>query len=120
MSVIQLTLNGHALDLTDDKFSESFSAVDSISTSEAGTTLRAVTRAGIPTLSVSYKCLETEKALLDEMSRASSLIASRWSEESAATVQWVCYMNGYSADLITERGSHRYYKVSFKLNDLEN
>lgn len=121
MSVIQLTLNGHTLELTDDKYTESFRAVDTINTSEAGTTLRAVVRAGVPTLSVSYKCIDSERAVLDYLNRQSSLTASRWSEEdSGLDLQWTCYMSDYSADLISEDSSHRYYKVSFKLNDLEN
>lgn len=121
MSVIQLTLNGHTLELTSDKYTESFNAVDTINTSEAGTTLRAVVRAGVPSLSVAYKCIDSEKAALDYLNKQSSLTATRWSEDdSGADIQWTCYMSNYSADLISEDSSHRYYKVSFKLNDLEN
>lgn len=121
MSVIRLALNGRYLELTDDKYSESYSAVDSVSKSEAGTNLRAVVRTHIPTLSVAYKCIEEEKAFLDECDKASMLTASKWSEEdSGAELEWPCYMSGYSADLIVDGSSHRFYKVSFKLNDLEN
>ena len=119
--MISLALNGRYLDLTDDKYSENYGAVDNVSTSEAGTTLRAVTRTHITTLSVAYKCIEEEKAFLDECDKASMLTASKWSEEdSGAELEWPCYMSGYSADLIVDGSTHRFYKVSFKLNDLEN
>ena len=121
MGVIQLTINNYTLELTDDKYSESYSAVDTVNKSEAGTTLRAVVRTGIPTLSVSYKCIDSEKALLDYLNKQSSLTATRWSEEdSGADIEWTCYMSNYSADLIVDGENHRFYKVSFKLNDLEN
>lgn len=121
METITLSLNGHVLELTDDKYSESYGAVDSLNTSEAGTTLRAVTRTHIPTLSVAYKCIETEKAFLDECNKASSLTCHKWSEEdSGCLLEWDCFMSNYTADLIVDGDAHRFYKVSFKLNDLEN
>ena len=121
METVTLSLNGHVLELTDDKYSESYGAVDSRNTSEAGTTLRAVTRTHIPTLSVSYKCIDSEKAFLDECDKASRLTANKWSEEdSGCLLEWDCFMSNYSADLIVDGESHRFYKVSFKLNDLEN
>ena len=121
MGVIQLTINNNTLELTYDKYSESYSAVDTVNMSEAGTTLRAVVRTGIPTLSVSYKCIDSEKALLDYLNKQSSLTATKWSEEdSGADIEWTCYMSNYTADLIVDGDAHRFYKVSFKLNDLEN
>ena len=116
---IELKLNNTTLALTDDKYSESYKAVDSLNTSEAGTTLRAVTRTGILTLSVSYKCNAAEKKLLDGFNRASSLICKKWDERTEAVVEWVCFMSNYQTDLIMEQGTDRFYKVSFKLNDLE-
>ena len=121
MDKIVLKLNGVALDLTDDKYTESYSAVDNVNVSEAGTNLRAVVRTHIPTLSVSYKCTAGQKALLDGFNRASSLLATKWCEEdSGAAISWNCYMSGYSADLIVETPTTRFYKVSFKLIDLES
>lgn len=117
---IVLKLNNTALDLTNEKYTESYKNVDSLSTSEAGTTLRAVVRTGIPTLSVSYKCIASEKALLDGFAKASSLSATKYDEVTSAAVNWSCFMSDYSADLIVETATDRFYKVSFKLNDLEN
>ena len=118
--VIELKLNNTTLALTDDKYKESYKSVDSLNTSEAGTTLRAVTRTGILTMDISYKCTAAEKKLLDGWNKASSLICKRYDEVTSAVVEWVCFMSNYSADLIMDDGTTRYYKVSFKLNDLES
>lgn len=115
---IILKLNGTALSLTDDSFKESYSAVDNVNTSEAGTTLRAVVRTGIPGRSISYKCDETEKALLDGFNKLSSLTVTLYDEVAQRNKNWKCFMEGYSASLIVDAGTKRYYKVSFKLRDL--
>ncbi len=118
-NMIELKLNNVSLDLTNDKYTESYKNVDSLNVSEAGTNLRAVIRTAIPTLSVSYKCDAAEKKKLDGFAAASSLTASKWDESSEAVVSWDCFMDSYSADLIVETPTTRFYKVSFKLNDLE-
>lgn len=117
---IVLKLNGTALALTNDKFDEDQSAVDSVNTSEAGTTLRSVTRTGIKGYSVGYTAIETDKILLDGYNKAAKLTATIYDEATSAEKTWSCYMSNYKASLILEDKSHRYYKVSFKLNDLEN
>lgn len=117
---IVLKLNGTALDLTNDKFDEERSSVDSINTSEAGTTLRSVTRTGVKGYSVSYTAIETDKILLDGFANAAYLTATIYDESTAAEKTWRCYISNYKVSLILEDKSHRFYKVSFKLNDLEN
>ena len=117
--MITLILNGIELELTNDSYKESFDNVDKLSTSEAGTTLRSVTRTGIRSLSVSYECIEDEKIKLDALSKRSSLIAQIYDETEEELIDWCCYMSGYSANLELD-GNNRFYKVSFKLNDLEN
>lgn len=117
---IELKLNNETLELTNDKYEESYKNVDSLNVSEAGTNLRAVIRTAIPTLSVSYKCDATEKKKLDGFARASSLLAQKWDEYSEAVDSWTCFMDGYTADLIVETPTTRFYKVSFKLIDLES
>ena len=117
---IELKLNNETLELTNDKYEESYKNVDSLNVSEAGTNLRAVIRTAIPTLSVSYKCDATEKKKLDGFARASSLSAQKWDEYSEAVVAWSCFMADYTANLIVETSTTRFYKVSFKLIDLEN
>lgn len=116
---IVLKLNSTTLELTNEKYTETYKNVDSLNVSEAGTNLRAVIRTAIPTLAVSYKCDASEKKKLDGFARASSLTASKWDEYSEATVNWSCFMDNYSAELLMETATTRFYKVSFKLNDLE-
>lgn len=116
--MLELKLNGTALQLTKGTYKESFKNVDRVNTSEGGHTLRAVTRTGIPTLNCSYTCDGLEKARLDNFAESSSLTATIFSERLQATTTWLCYMDGYSADLIIENGNERFYKVSFNLNDL--
>lgn len=116
---IVLKLNNIALELTNDSYNESFSSVDNVNTSEAGTTLRDVTRTGIPSLSVAYECDGMEKAKLDAFSKASSLTATRYDETSQDNIEWDCFMSNYSANLIVETDDTRFYSVSFKLEDLE-
>ena len=117
---IELKINNDTLELTNEKYEESYKNVDSLNVSEAGTNLRAVMRTAIPTLSVSYKCDATEKKKLDGFARASSLLAQKWDEYSEAVDSWACFIDGYTADLIVETPTTRYYKVSFKLIDLES
>jgi len=116
---IELKINNDTLELTNDKYEESYKNVDSLNVSEAGTNLRAVVRTAIPTLSVSYKCDAAEKKKLDGFARASSLLAQKWDEYSEAVDSWACFMDGYRADLIVETPTTRFYKISFTLNDLE-
>lgn len=115
---IYLSLDGRELALTNDSFKESFSAVDNLNTSEAGTTLRSVVRTGIPSLSITYKCDAGEKKYLDKEVRKPVIVAKRWDEVSETKRTWRCFMSNYSADLIIETSTTRFYKVSFKLNDL--
>ena len=117
---IELKLNNDKLELTNDKYEESYKNVDSLNVSEAGTNLRAVIRTAIPTLSVSYKCDAAEKKKLDGFARASSLLAQKWDEYSEAVVPWRCFMDGYTANLIVETPTTRFYAVTFKLIDLES
>lgn len=114
---IKLYLNSTELDLTNDKYTESYKNIDQVNTSENGTTLRAVTRTAIPTLSVAYKGTQGEKILLDVFAAASKLTAQKWDEATSNYINWSCFISDYSADLIVE-GNSRFYKLSFKLNDL--
>lgn len=107
------------LQLTNDSYKEPLSNIDHWSISEAGTNLRAVTRTGIPTLSVSYECDETDLKLLIWASKQSKLEVKKWSEESQSEVTWNCAMTDLSPSLKVETPNNRFYKVSFKLKDLE-
>lgn len=116
---ITLKLDNIALELTNDQYKLSYRAVDDKKTAEAGNTLRNVTRSHIRSLSVSYKGTASEKAILDANDKKSSLTATLWDEETASEITWECFMSGYSADLIVESPTERFYKFGFKLEDLE-
>lgn len=118
-NVIELKLNNTTLTLTADKYKTSYKSVDALNTSEAGTTIRSVIRTGILTMDIGYKCDAAEKKLLDGWNKASSLTCKYYDEETSAVKTWTCFMSNYSADLIMETSTTRFYKVSFKLNDLE-
>lgn len=113
-------MNNKTVELTNDKYEETFSHVDKWSVSEAGTNLRAVTRLDIRSLSVSCQCIASEVKDLREFNQASSLIASIWDEATQAALSWVCCMTDLKTSLTVETPTTRYYKVSFKLKDLEN
>lgn len=113
-----VTLNGLTLALTKDSFKKSLSEVASNKTSEGGTTLRAITRLGIPTYQITYKCDGLEKSRLEALERSPLITAQIYDESINGTRLWNCYMSGFSASLIVENDT-TYYKVSFTLNDLE-
>lgn len=119
MAKIKLIINEVELELTNDSYSESYSSVDSRKTSEAGTTLRSVVKTDIRSLSISYKCIESDQIKLHEYSKLSSLTAQIYDETSQSMIPWRCFMDSFKSDLIVEDNTHRYYSVSFKLNDLE-
>lgn len=116
--MISLELNGVSLALTKDEYREGYSNVDKRQMSEGGTTLRSVTRLGILTLAVSYKCDGLEKARLENFSKMEMLTATLYDEVAHSYKTWQCYMDDFSAKLLVEDESERFYRVSFKLYDL--
>ena len=119
-NVITLSVNNTTLTLTRDKYEWNYSHVDKWSVSEAGTNLRAVTRLGIPTLNVSYECIDSEVKTLIGFDKAGSLSVKYWDEVAGAEKTWACCMTDFKVSLQMENGTNRFYKVSFKLKDLEN
>src|SRR5574344_1063803 len=111
---IELKLINETLELTNDKYEESYKNADSLNVSEAGTNLRAVIRTAIPTLSIAYKCDATEKKKLDGFARASVLLAQKWDEYSETVDSWACFLEGYTAKLIVGTPNTVFYAVSFK------
>ena len=117
---IGLKLDGTALNLTDDDYKIDYKNIDTINTSEAGTNLRSATRLGVKEMTIAYKCIETELSTLRTANEKSYITATYYDEKTSQDKTWRCYMSGYKESLILEDNSHRYYKVSFKLVDLEN
>lgn len=117
---IVLEINNVALDLTDDDYTAEYKNVDTINTSEAGTTLRAVIRTDIRSMAISYTCTADEVAKLRGYNKLSSVTAKVWDEATSAVSSWKCFFSGYKEKLLVETPDTRFYKVSFKLNDLED
>lgn len=121
MSVITLQINGEALQLTKDSYTEKLGSVEELLMTEAGTRIRSIVRTGIYGLSVSYTGTEQDKILLDAAVQMDSLTVTVWDETTGENVEKQMFLDpaSYSAALIVEDSKHRYYKFGFTLEDLE-
>lgn len=117
--MIQLIINQTEINLNAGTYREYPRIVESRNETEAGTTHRDITRTGIGHVEVSMNADETEKAFLDECVNASMLAVQYWSESAGALVTKTMYLDpdSYSADLVVETGGHRYYDVSYTLEE---
>lgn len=114
---ICLFLNNTEIPLTKGSYQESRDYVDNKNTTEAGSTVRELVRAGIISLSVSLICDSTTKQTLDGFADAASLTVKYWSDKTVALESISGYLDGYKADLITD-SSARLYTVSFTVKEL--
>lgn len=114
---IRLIINETEIALNAGSYKEYPRVVENRNETEAGTTHRDIVRTDIGHLEVSMKANETEKAFFDECTNASMLSVQYWSESAEAMVTKDMFLDpgSYSADLIVENSSHRYYNVSFTL-----
>lgn len=119
--MIALYINNTELSLTKDSYKETLGSVEDTHTTEAGTTIRTITRIGIYGLSISYRGTEAEKLLIDAAVQLDYLIVRVWDELAADQVEHRMFIppSSYSASLIVEDDDHRYYELSFTLEDLE-
>lgn len=119
--MITLFLNNTELSISNDSYKESLGSIEEIHVTEAGTKIRTISKIGIYGLSVSYRGTEEEKILLDSAVQQDSLSVSVWDETSHALVTHQMYIDpaSYSSSLIVEDDDHRYYELSFTLEDLE-
>lgn len=119
--MITLLIDGEELELTRDAYKESLKSVEETHVTEAGTTIRSITRSGIYGLSVSYTGTETEKKILDGAVNRDYVTVSVFDEIMGTETTHRMYVDpsSYSASLVVEDDSHRYYKLSFTLKDLE-
>lgn len=116
---IRLIINNTEINLNAGSYQEYPRVIETKNQTEAGTTHRDIIRTGIGHLSVSMNADESEKAFFDECVNALELSVRYWSESAAAMVTKSMFMDpeSYSADLIIETGGHRYYTVSFTLEE---
>lgn len=116
---IRLVINSTEINLNAGSYKEYPRVIETRNETEAGTTRRNIVRTGIGHLDVSMNADESEKAFFDGCVNASTLSVQYWSEAGGAMVTKDMFMDpdSYSADLIVETGSHRYYNVSFTLEE---
>ena len=119
--MITLQFGETELSLTKDSYKETLGSVEETHTTEAGTTIRTITRIGIYGLSVTYKGTEEEKITLDSAVQQDYLTVRVFDELTQSLVSHRMYIepSSYSASLIVEAEDHRYYELSFTLKDLE-
>lgn len=119
--MIILKINGTELALTNDSYKEKLDSVEDTHVTEAGTTIRTITRIGIYGLSVTYKGTEAEKILLDSAVQQDYLTVKVFDETLGAQTEHRMYINpsSYKSSLLMEDDDHRYYELSFTLEDLE-
>ena len=116
---IRLIINETEINLNAGSYKEYPRVVENRNKTEAGTTHRDIIRTGIGHVDVSMNADETEKAFFDECADTPMLSVQYWSERTEAMVTKTMFMDpdSYSADLIVETGGHRYYDVSFTLEE---
>lgn len=119
--MITLHLDNQELALTKDSYKETLGSVEHTNTTEAGTTIRTITRIGIYGLDVSYTGTEEEKIILDAAVQQDYLTVTVWDEIAGEEATHRMYIppSSYSASLVVEDDDHRYYQLSFALEDLE-
>lgn len=119
--MITLLINDTELAITKDSYKESLGSVEDTHTTEAGTTIREITRVGIYGLDISMTGTEEEKIFLDAAVQLDYLTVKVWDETAGGQAEHRMYIDpsSYSSSLIVEDAHHRYYDLSFKLEDLE-
>lgn len=116
---IQLTINDVSIPLTADAYKLRRSSVDTLNTTEAGTTVRQLARGGINGLAIEITCDNYTLAALLALEALPSVSVDFWDEAiNLLRTGWSAYISDLSADLITELPTERLYKVSFSINDL--
>lgn len=119
--MITLKFGETELSLTNDSYKETLKSVENTYVTEAGTKIRNIVRSGIYGLSISYKGTETEKVILDSAVKQDYLNVIVWDETEAAPMTHRMYIDpaSYGSSLIVEDDNHRYYELTFTLEDLE-
>ena len=116
---IRLIINDNEINLNAGSYQEYPRVVEERNETEAGTTHRDVVRTGIGHVNVSMNADETEKAFFDECVNALYLTVQFWSESAGDMVEKTMFLDpeSYNADLVIETNGHRYYTVSFTLEE---
>lgn len=116
---IRLIINETEINLNAGSYQEYPRVIETRNETEAGTTHRDILRTGIGHIDVSMNADDAEKAFFDDCVNASMLTVQYWSESAAAMATKTMFLDpdSYKADLLVETGGHRYYTVSFTLEE---
>ena len=116
---VKLIINNTEIKLNKGSYKEYPRVIENRNETEAGTTHRNIVRTGIGHLEITMNADESEKAFFDNCVNAATLSVQYWSESAAAMVAKNMFLDpgSYKADLIVEIGEHRYYNVSFTLEE---
>lgn len=102
-------------------YSISLSDYDRTSQTEAGTTVREVTRIDIPSISVSFDC---DKEMLKEMrsykSKSSVIVKYFDPFETDELKEDLMYITNYKEQMLADTKDGGFWKISFDLEDLGN
>lgn len=116
---IRLVINETEINLNKGTYQEFPRIIEARNETEAGTTHRNILRTGIGHIDVSMNADDTEKAFFDDCVNTPALSVQYWSESAAGMVTKTMFLDpdSYKADLLVETGGHRYYTVSFTLEE---
>lgn len=102
-------------------YSISLSDYDRTSQTEAGTTVREVTRIDIPSISVSFDC---DKEMLKEMRsyKSKSSVTVKYFDpfETDELKEDLMYITNYKEQMLADTKDGGFWKISFDLEDLGN
>lgn len=116
---IRLVINGTEINLNAGSYQEFPRVIETRNETEAGTTHRDIIRTGIGHIDVSMNADDAEKAFFDDCVNSPTLSVQYWSEKAKTMVTKTMFLDpdSYKADLLVEAGGHRYYTVSFILEE---
>lgn len=119
MSNIKLDINGREIILTKGSYKEYPKVVESRNRTEAGTTHRDIVRTGACRIEVTTETDDTEKAFFDTCVAMDALTVQYWSEGTGGMAEKSMFIDpdSYKPELIVENGNHRFYTVSFVLEE---
>lgn len=118
--LIQLIINGAEIPLTKGAYDEVRESYDVLEQTEAGTFRRDTFRPSfLRALRIQMTGTEDAKALIDNLATLSSVVAEYYDELNGDMKTWTACITDLSSSLIVEDSSHRYYDISFTLQDLE-
>lgn len=119
-ALIRLIINETEIPLTKGTYSEVRKSYDVLEQTEAGTFRRDMFR---PTFLCALKIrmtgTEDAKAMIDNLATLSSVTAEYYDELSQTMKTWTACITDLDNSLIVEDSAHRYYDISFTLQDLE-